>query len=135
MTVHSTESPPEPSSPSSPPADETRLKGRIAAWALMTGGWLAFLVLGSVSVISYTYNGFLGKTFKEVGDKSLLDIWRYQVGHLPEYFNQTLLETMFVASLVVLLIGGIYGAWLLVVRSPGESSRTGSRNVWHPSDT
>lgn len=94
---------------------------RVAVWGVLASGMIAFMFLGSVAMVSYTFNGFLGRTFRDVGEKSIIGIWRYQVSHLPSFSAQSVVDSVFVASLLIMVVGVLSGAWLLIVRGPEET--------------
>lgn len=99
---------------------------RLGVWLVLTIGLLVYLAFGNVAVVSYTYNAFLRRTFKEEGRETVMDIWSYQVSHLPSASMQLVVDTAFVASLVIMVVGVIYGVWLLLVRSARESDTMSS---------
>lgn len=100
---------------------------RVAVWVLVTIGLVAWFAIGSVSTTSYTYNQFVGMTYRNVSETPLQEIWSYQVERLPEAGSQWALDAGFQLALLTMVLSVVGGSWLLLVRVSNPSPRTRRR--------
>lgn len=96
----------------------------LVVWLAAMTGLLLWFAVGQVATISYTYNPFLQRTFREVSDTPIQDVWTYQVRNLPDARLQILLDALFTVSVVVVVVGVVVGSWLLLVRSSRDAPAT-----------
>lgn len=96
--------------------------GRLAAFGILILGSLVYLFVGSIPAISYSYNPFSGMTSRDVDGRSFVAIWSEQVRSLPTASMQWVVDGLFVASVAVVILGVIGGAWLLLVSSEREAT-------------
>ena len=90
---------------------------RLVAFSVLMLGSLIYLLVGYVPVISYDYDPLLRQTSRIVNERSFFEIWAAQVQNLPTASLQWVVDGMFLISLVVVVAGVIYGAWMLLVSS------------------
>lgn len=103
------------------PEDEDSRRVPMAAlgvWAMIVTGLLLAIAFVDLATVSYRYNTFTQRTSRLVDERGLVDIWNEQLGDLP---GGALLEAVMIASLLLILAGAAWGAWMLLVgaHAPG----------------
>ncbi len=97
---------------------------RLAVWGTLTVVLLGFIAFGSVSAISYTYYAFSGRLVRLSPQRSLIGIWRDAIAELPAFSVGWLPGAMIVASVALVVLCAIGGAWMLLVQAPDARRRS-----------
>jgi hypothetical protein len=113
--------PPDPEVATSPDeasrggAGLTGMRVRLGLWVVLVAGFIGFLLIGSVSAISYQYSVYTRKVTRLDVNRSLIDIWRDQVSDLPAFSVGWLPGVVFVLSIAIVTLCAVGGAWLLLM--------------------
>lgn len=81
---------------------------RLALWAALSLAFVAYLAFGNVSVRIWRSNNLL------IERKSLRGVWEHAYDALPVVEHQWLLNSAFLGSLALFVVGVIVGARLLL---------------------
>lgn len=100
---------------------------RLGVWAALVLGFLIFLLVGSVSAISYRYNSFSGRVIRIDTDRSLTDIWHDQVAALPDFSVGWLPGAVYVLCIAVTALCAVAGAWMLLMHGDDGRARRSTR--------
>jgi hypothetical protein len=110
-----------PTQDASARSEDSRGRG-IVVWSAVSLGFLALLGFGSLEARIWRFN----RLYFE--DRKVLDVWSYEGRNLPDIAAQGFFSVLYYAAVAVLVLGTIYGLWLLL-----DEAGTGSRK--HSSTT
>jgi len=90
-----------------------RLDG-IIVWAVLSLAFLAYIAVGSIRVQFWGLDDTFSFYIKRIESRSVLHVWSYEIGHLPEVTHQWALNAAFGGAAIVMILGIIAGIWLML---------------------
>ncbi len=95
-----------------------RFRLLVAFWFIVVAGTAGYLLAGSMQAVSYRYNAFSQRTFRDVEYRRLVDTWSDQVDALPAVMVGRFVDEVFIAAIVITVIAFACATWLLLVSAP-----------------